>query len=64
MMRVLLLLAVFAVAAVAADIDATWKAMAKSPNGPIESTSVCGKVRSTIACGADRSALRPKLECR
>jgi len=40
MKRVLILMAAFAVAAVAADIAGTWKATGKGPNGPVERTFV------------------------
>jgi opacity protein-like surface antigen len=40
MKRVLILMAVFAVAAVAADIAGTWKATAEGPNGSMERTFV------------------------
>jgi hypothetical protein len=40
MKRVLILMAAFAVAAVAADIAGTWKATAEGPNGSMERTFV------------------------
>jgi len=40
MKRVLILMAMLAVAAAAADIAGTWKATAKTPNGPMERTFV------------------------
>jgi opacity protein-like surface antigen len=40
MKRVLILMAAFAVAAMAADIAGTWKATAEGPNGTLERTFV------------------------
>ena len=59
MKRVLILMAAFAVAAMAADIAGTWKATAEGPNGAIERTFVF-KVDGTKLTGETTSTMLGK----
>ncbi len=59
MKRFLILMAAFAVAAMAADIAGTWKATAEGPNGTIERTFVF-KVDGNKLTGETTSAMLGK----
>jgi hypothetical protein len=59
MKRLIVLLAMFAAAALAADINGTWKATAEGPNGSMERTFIF-KVEGSKVTGETTSAMMGK----
>jgi hypothetical protein len=59
MKRLIVLLAMFAAAAVAADINGTWKATAEGPNGSMERTFIF-KVEGSKVTGETTSTMMGK----
>jgi hypothetical protein len=59
MKRLIVLLAIFAATALAADINGTWKATAEGPNGSMERTFIF-KVEGSKVTGETTSAMMGK----